>query len=260
MTTLLSPRDIETLSTYLDGQLTAFERTRLESRLQVELDLRAALEEMRRTRAILRSAPVLRAPRNYTIKPGMVKIRQQTPRAFPILRLTSALASLLFVLAFVGDLIGRNVPALVPVALVQEAAAPETAIMEAAIPTQQTLMQSKAPPPPAAESAMEPQPAQAATEIAVAPMLQMDMLTASPAPTQGTGELNLEAGEALRQATEVTPEQPVEQTEVEDQSEFRRETNVGWWSSLRIFEAITLICAVATGLAALFLRRKGNGT
>ena len=258
MTTLLSPRDIETLSTYLDGQLTGSERDRLELRLQAEIELRTALEELRRTRAILRSAPTLRAPRNYTLKPDMVKFRQKTPRAYPILRLASALASLLFVLAFVGDLFGQGIPAQAPVVLIQQGAAPVTAAMEEATSTEQTLMQSKAPPAPAAELALEPLPAQAATETALAPGLQMEMLAALPTTTQTSGEPSLGAGDALRQATEVQPEQPAIQTEAEDQSEIKQETSPGWWNSLRIFEVIALICALVTGLAAFYVRRTGS--
>jgi hypothetical protein len=132
--------------------------------------------------------------------------------------------------------------------------------MESVMATEQTMMQSKASAPPAAESAMEPQPDQVSTEIAAAPMYQMDNVTASPAPTQIIGELNLQAGESLHQATEVIPDQPEVQTEAEDQSEIRRETNVGWWTSLRIIEVVTLLCAVTTGFAAFFLWRKGRGT
>jgi len=227
--------------------------------MQVEIELRTALEEMRRTRAILRSAPILRAPRNYTLKPEMVKIRQQTPRAYPILRLASALASILFVLAFVGDLIGQSAPAQAPVVLVQQVEAPTTAAMEEAASTEQTLMQSKAPPAPAAELALEPQPPQAATETAIAPGLQTEMLSALPATTQASGEPSLDSGDALRQATEAQPEQPAIQTEAEDQTEIKQETNPGWWSSLRIFEVVALICALVTGLAAFFLRRTGSG-
>ena len=259
MTAQLSPRDIEILSTYLDGQLTASECARFESRLQVEGELRTALEEMRRTRAILRSAPLLRAPRNYTLKPEMVNIRQQTPRAYPILRLASALASILFVLTFVGDLLGRGVPAQAPVLLSQQDAVQETVVMEEVVSTEQTLMQSKAAPAPAAELALEPLSAQAATETASVAGLQMEMLATLPTATQASGEPGLDSGNVLRQAIETQPEPAEIQTEAEEQPEIRQEISPGGWSSLRIIEVVALICALVTGLAALYLRRTGSG-
>jgi hypothetical protein len=259
MTTLLSQRDIEILSTYLDGQLTDSEGARLESRLQAEIELRTTLEEMRRTRAILRSAPILRAPHNYTLKPGMVKSRQRIPRAYPVLRLASVLASFLFILAFVGDLIGQRAPALAPVVMVQQVEAPTAVVMEGAASTEQMTMQSKAPAPPAAELALAPQPTPTATETATVAGSQMETLSSLPAATQASVEPGPDSGYVMRQTTEAQPEQPAIQTEAEDQSEIKQEASPGWWNSLRIFEVVALIFALVTGLAAFFLRRTGGG-
>jgi hypothetical protein len=259
MTTVLSQRDIETLSLYLDGQLTASESARLESRLLAECELRTALEEMRRTRAILRAAPILRAPRNYTLKSDMVKMRQQPPRAYPILRLASALASVLFVLAFVGDLIGYGSPAQAPVAVVQQVDAPEAAPMEEAVSTEQVLMQSKAPPAPAAELALEPQPDQAATEAAGVSESQMEVLSALPTVSPTSVPISPGAGDVMRQATNAQTEQPAVSTEAEQQSGIRIVTSPSSWTPLRIFEAIVLMFALATGLAAFVVRRTGSG-
>lgn len=263
MTTLLSPRDIEMLSAYLDGYLTGSEVARLESRLQEESELRTTLEEMRRTRAILRSAPVLRAPRNYTLKPGMVKERQQAPRAYPILRLASALATALFVLTFVGDLIGRGAPTLAPVAVLQQVEVTEAAaILEEAASTEQMQMQSQAPSAPAApaaELALEPLSDQAATETAIATGTQMAMFATLPTATPASDQPGLGAGDALRQAVGTQPELPAVQDEAEGRSEITIKTSPSWWSSLRIFEAIILIIALATGVAAFFVRRTGSG-
>jgi len=106
MTTKISPHEEELLSAYLDGQLTPKERSRLEARLQGDAQLRSLLVELRRTRAILRSQPRLRAPRNFTLTPQMAgKPARTTPGAYPALRLASVLAGVLFVLVLVGDLI-----------------------------------------------------------------------------------------------------------------------------------------------------------
>jgi anti-sigma factor RsiW len=259
MTTALSQRDIESLSLYLDGQLSANEAARLESRLLVEGELRTVLEEMRRTRAVLRAAPILRAPRNYTLKSDMVKVRQPPPRAYPILRLASALASLLFVLAFVGDLIGYGSPAQAPVVVVQQVELPEAAPMEESAPTEQMLMQSKVAPAPAAELALEPLLGEAATETPGVAEAQTEILMASPTSTPTSVPIGASAGDVMRQATDAQPEQPAEQTGAEEQTAIKIVTSPSWWTSLRIFEAIVLMIALATGLAAFFVRRTGSG-
>lgn len=68
--TPLSRDDLEGLSAYLDGALSQKERAALESRLAAEPELRSALNELRRTVTILRAAPRLVAPRNYTLDPA----------------------------------------------------------------------------------------------------------------------------------------------------------------------------------------------
>jgi len=263
MSSRLTPRDFEILSTYLDGQLTGSERTRFESRLQVETELQTTLEEMRRTRSILRAAPILRAPRNYTLKPDMVKVRRQSPRFYPVLRLASALASILFVLAFAGDLISRAAPVQAPeeapVALVQEDAALTTAGVEGALESAQGLMQSKAPPASTAGSAQGALPAQTGTETANQPMLAMEMMAASPDATQMSVAQTPESEDALREAPETLSMQPAVQTGMENQAETKPFTRPAWMSSLRIFEIIALVFAIVTGLGALYLRNKGWG-
>src|SRR5512142_1758722 len=68
----ISNRDYEQLSAYIDGQLSPAERRKLEERLRARTDLQVALDEMNRTRSLLRSAPRRRAPRNFTLTPAMV--------------------------------------------------------------------------------------------------------------------------------------------------------------------------------------------
>lgn len=263
MSSRLTPRDFEILSTYLDGQLTDSECTRLESRLQVETELQTTLEELRRTRAILRAAPILRAPRNYTLKPDMVKVRRQAPRFYPVLRLASALASILFVLAFAGDLIFRAAPVQAPeeapVALVQEDAALTTAGGEGAVESAQGLMQSKAPPASTGGPAQESLPAQTGTETANQPMLAMEMMAASPDATQTGVARSPESEESLREAPETLSMRPGVQTDPENQAVTKPATRPAWMSSLRIFEIIALVFAIVTGLGALYLRNKGWG-
>ena len=61
----ITSRDIERLSAYLDNQLDGKERARLEERLIADRELRRELQELEKTRLLLRELPRLRAPRNF---------------------------------------------------------------------------------------------------------------------------------------------------------------------------------------------------
>lgn len=102
----VSGRDWEMLSAYLDGELPPREQARLEDQLNTNSELRAALEELRRTRSLLRSQPLVNAPRNFTLNPEMVGKKPEKyigSGLFPVLRLTSVLASLLFAFVIFSD-------------------------------------------------------------------------------------------------------------------------------------------------------------
>lgn len=106
MTTQISLRDWEALSAYLDDQLNPSERNRLESRIEREIALRRGLEELRRTRTIVRAAKRYRAPRNFMLTPSMVdqkRVSSPSSNAYPVLRLASILATFFFVLITVGS-------------------------------------------------------------------------------------------------------------------------------------------------------------
>ena len=96
----ISSRDLERLSAYLDGTLSARETARLEARLRDDLVLRQELEELRETIRVVRSLPMVRTPRNFTLTPGMVGLKER-PRAYPVLQFATALATFIF-LAVVG--------------------------------------------------------------------------------------------------------------------------------------------------------------
>ena len=111
MTIKISPRDWEAISAYLDGQLAPKERRQLEARLQTRADLRAALEELRHTRAVVRAHLPVRASRNFMLTPAMVGMRpsnRPAMRLFPAMRLASALSSLLFIFVVAGELLFGN--------------------------------------------------------------------------------------------------------------------------------------------------------
>jgi hypothetical protein len=100
-------RDLESLSAYLDGELTAPELARLQARLEAEPALKAALDELRATSQAVRSLPALRVPCNFTLTPQMAGIRPRRP-AYPVLRLAAALATIGFVLVSGLDVLSRG--------------------------------------------------------------------------------------------------------------------------------------------------------
>lgn len=96
----MKQRDLELLSSYLDGQLSPVDAARLEARLLVEPDLRSVLRDLRSARAMLRQLPMRKAPRNFRLTPKMVGKNPPLPRAYPAFRFTSALATILLFLSF----------------------------------------------------------------------------------------------------------------------------------------------------------------
>ncbi|HJQ13418.1 MAG TPA: hypothetical protein VJ830_01620 [Anaerolineales bacterium] len=91
----MNQRDLELLSSYLDGQLKPSDSARLESRLASDVGLRAVLDDLRAARGLLRQLPMRKAPRNFTLTPKMVGKNPPLPRSYPAFRFVTALASLM---------------------------------------------------------------------------------------------------------------------------------------------------------------------
>jgi hypothetical protein len=100
-------RDLELLSSYLDGQLNSSDSIRLEARLKSDPQLASALNDLRAARTLLRKLPPRRAPRNFTLTRKMVGQNPPLPRAYPFFRFATALATLLFVFSFGLNAAGR---------------------------------------------------------------------------------------------------------------------------------------------------------
>jgi anti-sigma factor RsiW len=96
----MKPRDVELLSAYLDGQLAPSDSTRLEARLRSEPELVSVMDDLRTARGYLRQLPQRRAPRNFTLTRKMVGLNPPLPRAYPVFRFTTAIATLLFFLTY----------------------------------------------------------------------------------------------------------------------------------------------------------------
>ena len=145
MTPTPSFRDVEQLSAYLDNHLSQADRQRLETRLKTEPELRGLLSDLSQSRSLLRSLPARKAPRNFRLTPEMAGIRPPIPRAFPMFRLASTLAAVLFFFAFASNLLfpflnafqsAATAPPMVAAAVSQNSAAlPPAAPMIEAAPT-----------------------------------------------------------------------------------------------------------------------------
>ncbi len=142
----------ELLSAYLDDQLSAGERARLETQLATDPALRAELDTLRHTVALVRDLPPVPIPRNFilpqTVAARPRPVRQARPRralraepqakawAAPLLTAATAVVSLVFVVVLAGDLLlsGRGGRAFAPAAApLMEAEAPQVALESAPV-------------------------------------------------------------------------------------------------------------------------------
>ncbi len=97
---MMKPRDLELLSSYLDGELKPSDSAKLEARFKSEPELVSVLEDLRAARNLLRRLPGRKAPRNFTLTRKMVGLNPPLPRAYPVFRLAAVFATLLFFFTF----------------------------------------------------------------------------------------------------------------------------------------------------------------
>lgn len=103
----MNQRDVEQLSSYLDGQLSPSDSARLKTRLTSDPALASTLDALRESRSLLRRLPHRRAPRNFLLTPKMVGQKPPLPRSYPVFRFATALATLLFAISFVTNQVGQ---------------------------------------------------------------------------------------------------------------------------------------------------------
>ncbi len=131
--------DVELLSAYVDGQITATERTQVEAHLQTCAACRSELASLRNTVALLQALPRVSVPRAFTLSEAKLGIRQ--PAARPawyggLLRGMGAVTALALVALVAttalrgaswlpGQAIARN-PTTAPVAAARSAAPVDT--------------------------------------------------------------------------------------------------------------------------------------
>ncbi len=102
----------ESITAYLDGDLTPKQRRHFEEQLVSDQALRYDVEQQKLLKASLSQIPRLRSPRNFTLDPALYGRPDPAPaaRVYPALRAATALASLFFVIAVVAMLLipGQN--------------------------------------------------------------------------------------------------------------------------------------------------------
>ena len=223
----LSDRDYELISAYLDGEVDIRQKKVIEDRLAEDAQFKSAYEQLSRTRRLMRSQPLLRAPRNYTLSPKMVLASQTSPKAFLpfplLLRTVSALASLVFLILFGLNWItaSRMMSVAAPASseVLYQAAQPENleeqALQSRSAPAEeQPMAKSMATPnlapksisPPSGEMGGIGEGDEAGAGGGVeAPLLEPDAgitliaptdtlsTTLSPAPLESTGELDIQS-------------------------------------------------------------------
>jgi hypothetical protein len=124
------------LSAYLDDQLDAKDRARLEAQLADDPALRSELEMLRRTVALVRDLPTQPVPRNFILPQAVTTGVRRTPVQrrpgwlAPLLTAATAVVSLLFVAVLVGDLLFSGMGGMA------QLAAPAPAAEHAAAPTE----------------------------------------------------------------------------------------------------------------------------
>ena len=104
----------ETLSAYIDEELSVRRQAELERELARDPALRAELGELRQTVQMVHSLPTLAVPRSFALAPAIYgRVRPRRLHLYPVMRAATVLATLLFVFLFASDLfsIGAMAPA-----------------------------------------------------------------------------------------------------------------------------------------------------
>lgn len=150
----LSSKEWELISSYLDNELNAQEKARLEERFKTHSEYQEALDGLRRTKAILQKAPVRKVPRNFTLTQADVQpVRRY--RWAPLMQLSSAAVALVAAFLFAWQLApgfaglrqqpSNELTSAEPTEGVMEFAAPEATGKAAAMETPEIIYWGGAP-------------------------------------------------------------------------------------------------------------------
>ena len=202
----MKQRDLEILSSYLDGQLSSVEAARLEARLRTEPDLRSVLQDLRGARSVLRQLPMRKAPRTFRLTPKMVGKNPPLPRAYPVFRFATTLATLLLFFTFGLNFVGPQLASQPPVFGMGGGGAPDTYAAESA--SQAATEAPLAEMAPATEAPAE-EPA-----VARAPMPTASLSAEEAARAAETLTTQSDAGENAAGDTALVPPQTPAETDL----------------------------------------------
>ncbi len=106
-------RDLELLSAYIDDELSANDRAKLERRLAADAGLRRTLAGLRRVQTTLHALPTVKPPRSYVLKPEMVgQPARQLGLSWlvPALNFATTIAAILFAVVIGSELATKTQP------------------------------------------------------------------------------------------------------------------------------------------------------
>ena len=173
----------ESLSAYIDGELSPAEMERVVNHLQECRACSESLATLRQTVALLKELPLIPAPRSFAVRPAVSRPRPSlAPPAwgYGLLKGATALAALLLVLLVGGDLalhvIGAPLAAWAPAA-----PAPEVALAPTYEPT---VAPAPAEEPPMLGQTKATEP----SHTAPPPENAEEVAPAAPAPTEAAGD------------------------------------------------------------------------
>ena len=95
--------DLETLSAYLDHELSEAEEQAVRSQVAQDPALQRQLDDLRQTRYVLRHTPKVKRPRSFVLTPEMVQRQRFAAGAWNVSRWVSAVASVLLIVMIGGQ-------------------------------------------------------------------------------------------------------------------------------------------------------------
>lgn len=231
----MNQRDLQLLSSYLDGQLKPSDFARLEARLTSDPNLRSVLDDLRAARGLLRQLPMRKAPRNFTLTPKMVGKNPPLPRAYPAFRFVTALAAVMLFFTFGVNFLAPQMAKPQAFGMGGGGAPPEaySAQAPAAAATQA---------PAATEAPATEAPAQPSIGLAPAP-------TATPPAVEDTARAAATASEKNGAASETGP-----QNQAQDQNGFVQQAKAP--QPVPPVWQLTLAGVVLLGVLVLLLMRR----
>lgn len=152
-------RDIENLSALLDEQLNESESKRLKDRLESDRELDSVSNDLSFVRNLLHLLPKRKSPKNFTLTRQMVGLKPPLPKTYPLFRLATVFATLLFVFTFsvnaLSPFVSFNAPPFAFGIGGGGGGAGAPAVAEESVATEEAMMFESAP---ATEAPAEPLP------------------------------------------------------------------------------------------------------